>query len=751
MFSSVSIKIRKRLATYLGSLLIASVALSCFNLTMRAEAQDEKLRINASFSDKDFLSENERIELRLNRPLSENEGALAVLIGDTDFTALFDAGPAALVYKPKVMPLPLGETKLTVYLVSPNGGWAKLEEFTLRVKENDDEISGPQTTAQANGATSTTTKEDTKTSAASSIAEKQLSGETKYEFTPSLTLNLKSQQTVLFFPDDAPSERANFFDFAGQGNFQLKVERAGWSWQNQFDFAGSSVQNEALRFGELGDRAPRVDLSSYMVQMQKGKMKLAMGHVSFGSNRHLINNFSSRGLTLTVPIGKQNEFSVAAANGTSIVGFGNFLGLNRRKHQHFSGTFAREFFKERPDGLRFEASALHGSLLPLNNFNQGVVNDAERSVGYSFRVVGSDKSQRLRFEGGFTRSRFVNPSDPFLEQGLDVTPIRARSRNARYLEVSFDFFQSLKLSETRQLKLTGTYRHEQVDPLFRSVAASTQADRVQNQIELSGNIGDISLAFSHARDNDNLNNIPSILKANTRRNNFIAGVATGTLFSNPAKPSVWLPRLSYSLDRTHQFGTSFPVNGEFRDASQIPDQVSFNQSFAAEWQISQRFRFGYRFNRSFQDNRQQGRETSDLLNIVHSWNIGLNPHSALDLNFDLSAESANNKETSRIDDTLRVGSSLTWRMSFPKNSVLTANISTTIAGDRTNTNDSRNAEFDIQWAYKFGVEKSRFRKVQTQFFIRYSNRYSFSQDNVFIVRNLNKLQTFNAGLTFTFF
>ncbi|HVQ37314.1 MAG TPA: hypothetical protein VMS31_07270, partial [Pyrinomonadaceae bacterium] len=105
------------------------------------------------------------------------------------------------------------------------------------------------------------------------------------------------------------------------------------SSQLQFDFAGSTFQPEALRFGTLGENAPQIDLSSYLAQFQLGPAKVAVGHTSFGSARHLINSFSSRGITVTVPITKRFDFSVGALNGTNVVGYGNLFGLAKSKHQ----------------------------------------------------------------------------------------------------------------------------------------------------------------------------------------------------------------------------------------------------------------------------------------------------------------------------------------------------------------------------------------------------------------------------------
>jgi hypothetical protein len=80
------------------------------------------------------------------------------------------------------------------------------------------------------------------------------------------------------------------------------------------------------------------------------------------------------------------------------------------------------------------------------------------------------------------------------------------------------------------------------------------------------------------------------------------------------------------------------------------------------------------------------------------------------------------------------------------------NVSTTGAGDRANTNFRRDADFEVQYSWRFlNLEKSRFRKTQGQFFIRYANRYASASDRLFGFNTFTKLQTFNAGLSFTFF
>jgi hypothetical protein len=93
---------------------------------------------------------------------------------------------------------------------------------------------------------------------------------------------------------------------------------------------------------------------------------------------------------------------------------------------------------------------------------------------------------------------------------------------------------------------------------------------------------------------------------------------------------------------------------------------------------------------------------------------------------------------------------MTWRDVLFKNLTLNWNASTTIAGDRENTNDSRNIDFDAQLAYQFQIGKEKFRKFGAQIFVRYANRYGSRIDRIFFLNNFNKTQAFNMGISFNF-
>jgi hypothetical protein len=684
----------------------------------------EALTITPSFAGKESVAPTELLEFKLSRALKDEK--LAVVIGTTDVTNLLTSNADGVSYLPTPFALPVGDTEVTVYLVASDDEWKELAHFPLRV------VAAAQAGQTATPPTPTVPE-----------------ALRKMNWAPSITLGFKSQAAETHFPDTNKPERPTFFDTTLQASVKGEMKRDKFESNLQFDVAGSSFRKEALRFGVLGDDAPKVDLANYLMQFNVGRSRFLSGHTSFGSNRHLINSFASRGLTLTVPVGKRDEFSVAALNGTSIVGFGNFFGLNNRNHQVFSAAWGHEFLKERPGGLRTEVSFMDGSLLPQTGVNQGAVTDAEKSQGYGFRLIASDKSGRAKFDGGFTRNRFTNPPDPLLNQGQRIVPVQETTRNGQFIDASYDILKDIAVTKSKKATLTAAYHHERVDPLFRSVAATTQADRINNQWDVTGNLDQLNLTLTHQRFNDNLANIPSILKSLTRRNAASLNAPLQAFIGSADKPSPWLPRVGFNYDRVHQYGAAIPVNGGFEvDPSTVPNQLSINQSFTAEWQFT-KYRAGYRFNRSSQDNRQAGRERADLYNTINGVTFGFTPNQRVDLNFDVNSERARNTENNRTDQTWRFG--FNANLQVTKNTALSATLSTLNAFDLGQISDNFTNEFNAQWTWKFATGEKQFKKFSGQFFIRYANFFVRTIDRSFDTNNLTKSQTLNAGLNFTFF
>jgi hypothetical protein len=181
---------------------------------------------------------------------------------------------------------------------------------------------------------------------------------------------------------------------------------------------------------------------------------------------------------------------------------------------------------------------------PLNSVSQGSVNDVERSKGGSVRLLFADKSKRFKFDGGFTRSQYRNPADPLLYQGTNTIAVPFLTRNAHYFDVSYEVLRNFSLTKTRQLSLSVAVRQEQVDPLFKSLGASTQADKIQNEFEVTGNMGEISVQAGNTRFNDNLRRIPTILRSLTRAKRFSIALPAIALVGGVTNKSPLLLKVS---------------------------------------------------------------------------------------------------------------------------------------------------------------------------------------------------------------
>jgi hypothetical protein len=732
---------------------------------------NEPLVVIPTFTERAAIQRDTCIELRLNRELESSDGRIGVMIGGTDVTSLFSLEGLRLRYDAKAWPLPSGESEVTVYLVSRANEWTELARFPLRIADErvgfaTDQSERPAA-AESEGAARLTRFRGPSAGAfddlISGVGDDNGQGSTaptpaagdqttatkkhKLKFTPSLTLTVPSQPAQETFPGPQPP-RATFIELNLQASLKNESSYGIFSSQSSFDFAGSSFENEALRFGTEGKNAPKIDLSSYLIHFQTGKVKYDIGHFSYGTQRQLINGFSSRGIQITVPLFKHFDFSAAAMNGTQLVGYDNFFGLSKRKHQMLSATLGFEAFPKRPGGLRVEVGILSAYFQPISGVNRGVITDLQRSRGVAVRLIASDKAGRFHFEGGFTRSFFASPSDQTLNQGAPVVALPNLTRNAHYLEASYDVLKNHSLTKTKKANLSVAFKEENVAPLFRSLGASTQADKIQFEFSVSGSINEITAQFAHVNFHDNLRNIPSILRSLTGNTHLGLAAPMSALLNRP-KPSVWLPRLGYSFDRLHQFGAAIPVNGGFElDPSTVPNLFGTNQTFSADWQVK-KFTWGYNLNHSFQDNQQKGRERADQGVLVHTGRVGIAATTKLNFNLDLSRESSANKETGRIDRTYRLGPGVTWQLT--KHIGVTANLANTIAGDAARTSHSRNTEFDAAWTYRFEHGKEGLRKFSGQFFIRYANHYAHSLERLLLSDTLRRNQTLTANLGITFF
>src|SRR5215475_2627549 len=225
--------ILKRASASLGALtLIGLSAWTLLNADAAAkssgqESNTQALTVQAGFSDKQSIAPDEPIELIINRPLAQNEGRLAIVVGATDLTDLFAVSAQNLKYGVgKSFPLSLGETELTVYLVAPNGDWREVARFPLRVGETTAPVAASTESktgendakVESQSVTDASAKEEPSPEQPSQPAPqteapvKRRFGFDKLDFAPQLNIGFKSQCAETRFPDTNRPDRTTFAD-----------------------------------------------------------------------------------------------------------------------------------------------------------------------------------------------------------------------------------------------------------------------------------------------------------------------------------------------------------------------------------------------------------------------------------------------------------------------------------------------------------------------------------------------------------
>jgi hypothetical protein len=688
--------------------------IACLMMVATAPAQEpapppQALGVGAMPDAPDWIRAGDVARLALSRPLTAADGRVAVLIGDTDWSGLSEVSGTTLSIRPAGVGFPQGEHAMAVYLVGASQEWQPIGQSTLRVLT-------PR-------------------------------GFEKAVTTPMLELGLTGQAALERTPAQPPTDRDTFQDFSVRAGIETTHVRKGWTTTTQAQMVGVDYAPQALRFSTLGDEAPLVDLGSYQVGVRNGTVSFNAGHTTIGGHKMLLNGFQTRGVAGSLRLGSVVDVSAAAANGSTIVGYDNLLGLADGQHRVLNGAVGVELIPSRRGALRVEGLVMNGSVLPITNVNQGAVQDPEESLGLGLQVRATDARARFVLDGGVARSRFTNPIDPQAPAGLAIVPVRETTRDARYLDVSYAFLQDAKLGAAATASLTTGYRHSRVDPLYRSVALPVRADLEQHAMDVTTALGAFKSQVTFEATHDNLAEIGSILTTQSRQVVWTNALPLQIFAGASTRAAAW-PTLSYSLNRMHQYGEDLPDGGLFDSASQVPDQVSNNQVLGVTWQGAV-WRGGYAWNRSFQDNRQIGRERADLLNIIHTFTVGAMASTRLDAGVELAFEDADNLEVDSTNRTQRVSFNVLARP-FARTS-LAAIVTRNWLEDNPSTFERRTTDVNFTFTQDVALWRAHPDRLRGQFFVRYVRQTIYglllgvaSPDNT-------QFWTLNTGVTFRVF
>ncbi|HLG54341.1 MAG TPA: hypothetical protein VI485_03355 [Vicinamibacterales bacterium] len=656
-----------------------------------------------------WVRPSDAIRIELGRPLDPSEGRLAIVLGTTDWTGVARSTSSSIEITPGPIRLPRGRHDVVLYVVSPRNVWREVAKFALSV-----------------------------------LTE---SGFEQADAKPSVEIGVAGQPARGQQPEVPPGPRDTFHDTTVRAGLQTTHVRNGWTTTSQVNVVGVSYRNEALRFAQEGEAAPLVDLADYRVGLENSHVTLGLGHAAWGSHRQLASGFASRGATSLVKLGRVVDLSLAALNGSSIVGIDNPFGLADSSHRVVGATVGVEAVPARPGALRLSASILDGSVLALAGFNQAAVQDAERSRGVGLQIVATDPAGRLQLDSGFARSRFTNPTDPTLDLGFETVDVRETTRNARYFDASYAFVRGGSLGKATQANLTAAFHHSRVEPLYRSVALPITSDLDQNGADVSASIGPATSQVSYQRSRDNLDDIQSILTTRTRAFSWTSSVPlSGFAGANPRAAA--FPTLSYVLNRTDQAGDGLPENGLFDSLSQVPDQVSLTHAIGVAWQAAT-WRAGYSLNRSLQDNRQVGRELADLVNLVHGVQVGVTPSDRFDANLDVAFEGADNREFLLTDLTRRISVSATARPATRTS--LGGTVTFAFMRNDPSSSERRTTDFNVQLSQSVAFWPRRPDALQGQAFVRFARQTIWTLALLDATPSDEQFWTLNTGVTFKVF
>lgn len=659
-----------------------------------------------------WISPDEPLSIRLDRLPEANEGDIHLIIGNTDVTSLLTASPDGVItLESSLLDLPRGDSELVLYLVTTSGEWQEMSRKTLRVR-----LPGGFETS---------------------------------EFNPSINLTNKGQLDENTFGDAVESDRPRYQDLAGQIGFTSRHTREDLEVRTSLNMVGSSVREEALRFGEKGEDAPKLDLSDYLLEVEKGNARLALGHVSFGNNPLLINGVSNRGLRAGYRFGERVDVSVSSMNGTSIVGFSNILGLETRDHNISAASVGVELLGSSANSLRMEVTYMDASIQSLFNFDTGEVPDAETNRGFGLRLTGSGFSNRLRADMSIARSRYRNPNDPVLAQGDTLVKVRPTTDVARSLKLDLDILRNLPITETLPLSLSFGYSYDRNDPLYKSLAAFSRADWKANRFSLSGQLGQLGMQAQYTDGEDNIDNIPTILKTRTKGTAVSLSAPMAFFFGRDQASSFWWPSLSYSFNRSRQFALNSPdeINSGFNGGSHLPDQQTTSHNIGARWSVS-RWNLGYSLSLNDQDNRQVGRKADDFKVLSHNLNVGVQATKTINLsgNFSLGRNEDRAQELER--ETRSWGVNINWNIT--QNWAASGSYNLTEQDDSQNRaeSDSQTANAQLNWNFMLPAGG---RKLPGQAFIRYALQDSSSKDQLFGFESDLRNWTINSGLSLNLF
>ncbi len=664
--------------------------------------------ISAEFNSEDYLGAQAGFTLTIDAALTADE-RLAIFLGDTDLSHLFVIGSDGTYHYPaQTLPLPAGQHDLVVYRVSA-ADWQELERLPLNVLT-------PMGLRHA-------------------------------ELTPTLEVALNTQLSGRTRDDAPPLPRTTFQDLELRGGLSGLHQGEGWEIRSNANASGFSHREQALRFFERPEDAPKLDLESYLIEAQRDAVNLSLGHVVFGQNPLLMSGVANRGLTAHYAPNPWLDLGLGLMNATRIVGYDNIVGLNRLDdHRMAAGSIGVNLLADQPGELRAELTYFDGRVQDDTHFNFGEVADVEQNRGLGLQLSGLSASGRWRGNASYARSRFNNPQD--LSLALDdfaVVEVKPSTDTAYALELGYTVLQQQPVFGEHLMNLSLNAGHSYADALYRSMGAFVEANQTAYRISADASIGLIDAQLGYSWRQDNVDDLPSVLTTRSRGINAMVSTPLSSLFS-ASSLAAWLPDVTYSLDRIHQEAVNEPdpLLSGFDDPSQLPDQVTRMDALDFSWNHS-RWNTLYRLAHSHEDNRQPGREQADFNTLENRLQFGVQATDTVSVNWGLGRNRTADREQQAVRYTTDYSVGLNWQVTDE----WSADTQLSVIRARADDSNSRFMTGSAQVNYRFEISSAG-HTLPGHWYLRYSYDRQRARDQLFDFDSSALTSTLQSGLSFSF-
>ncbi len=659
----------------------------------------------------EWIKSNDKLEIQIES--EQDLETLHFLLDGVDVTGLVSqVSPKTFRYASDILPLPKGEIALVVYLEN-EGEWQELKTEQLYVLSQG--------------------------------------GFEHSAFTASSNLSIESQWDAEAKGDGSPIDDKEFHNGNAQVSLGSEQRRGDLALTSNMNLVAVTKRENALRFGQAN--APRVDLSDYVASLQTENLSFSFGHISYGEHPLLISGLANRGVSMTYKLSSSIDIGLSQQSGSAIVGWDNFLGLNNSRHKISASTVGFEAWPAKPGKIRIEYTLLQGKTEAINDFDVGQVNDVEENTGWGVTLTSQWFSNRLRLNGAYARSEFSNPSDEVISFGndfdqTDLVEVEQSDDTAWQYRFEFDLVGNTDEGAPSPYATLLSYERNQIDALYRVLAAFPSADTSSENLTLQGQIHSAGWQYSQLEQENNVDNIPSILKTQSQTKQFGFNLNVANLIGNKKADqssswSIW-PQLSLNTQRVHQFATNNPdelISG-FNGGSHLPDQYNILTDMNLTWSFG-RHSLGYSYSDAMQDNRQVGRERADFDRKSHNLTASLSLFERLSAN--MSFGRAENFDLEQQNSFFNRNGNLSLNLSIFSNWNLDINYSLNKDFDNLG-----NSESDAE-TYGAGVSNNwTYRKISGQWNLRFILQKNQSEDNVFNFNSFAENSALTSSLSVSF-